>query len=81
MIKDGGPQFDRDADIDLMVRPLGEVFQLKYPFGISNVAPYDGNVYGCVSVVEEKSDIVLRVRNISNDTSISGRFGILLFDN
>ena len=77
LIKEGGATFDRDADINLMIRENGKVWRPLRPFGLSNAASYVMDIWGGISL-PEKTDIKLQVVNVSNTTSISGGFDLVL---
>jgi hypothetical protein len=76
LLKEGGATFDRDADIYFMVREPGQVFRPQLSFGISNAAPFEHPVYGGFKC-PEKTDIVMRVIQVSNDTGVFASFDLL----
>lgn len=81
MNRGAGATFDRDADIDLMVRAFGQVYQSRRPMGITSGYDIDENIYGGLPFTE-KTDLVMRVFNVSqNDSDISGGFDLILVDN
>jgi len=79
LIRAGGAQFDRDADLALLARPTGEVFQVKRPFGVSNALGYNEDIFGGLPYAAQ-TDIKLRILAVSNTTTISGGFDIILVD-
>jgi len=76
-----GGNNDQDCNVDLMIRPFNQVFQSRRPLGLSSGYEINDTIYGGIKV-DEKSDIVLRVFNVSlNNTAITGGFDLILQKN
>jgi hypothetical protein len=69
------------ADLSLLVRPSGSVFQVKYVIGLvgSGTGHFQHN-YMVPLKIEAQSDIKMRVAASANNTDISAGFDIVLFD-
>lgn len=71
---------DKEAEVRLLVRPLGEVFQVKHQLFLPE--HYINHEFGYPLVISAKSDIELRAKSTSGTThSIASGFDLLLVDN
>ncbi len=69
------------GEVDLMVRPYGEVFQSRQPIDISQAGGQGGRNGHPFSTIEPKSDICVRCFDVgANNTGMTAHFDILLIE-
>ncbi len=77
----GGAVQDRECDIAIATRNFGEIFRLRRPTSLNNNAPLDYEIFGGL-VFPAKTDIVMRITNVSTDNSdVSAGFDLVISDN
>jgi len=69
------------ADIYLLERPTGEVFQVKHVTALKNDGQTRGqHLYPLPRVIQEKTDIKIRAGSSANDGDVTAGFDLLLID-
>ena len=70
---------DREAVVHLLVRPLGESWQIKYPADVTTSSPLDLEIKGGIWV-PPSADVKLRIASVGSvNTVVHGHFSVALF--
>jgi hypothetical protein len=70
------------ADVDLLIRPPGQVFQVKHhAAGNAAGTSHFEHVFGVPFVVDEKSDLRMRAGVTVNSTDVTAGFDMILINN
>jgi hypothetical protein len=69
------------VDIELIVKPFGEVFQVKHTLSVnSGGMNYFNHYFGTPLVITEKSIIKIRAQTSANNTVVSAGFDMVMID-